>query len=120
MAQRFRLPPRHPRRLNKAEVDYLWRLNPGLGPAKSERHQRPGRMRHVRQPTREQSAYDGTAERLRTLQRGEPLDLPASDLPPWARAGMVCHWWTRAVVDADGVVELYDDGSVWLAENGLA
>ena len=35
-------------------------------------------------------------------------------------AGMVCHWWTRAVVDADGVVEFYDDGSVWLAENGLA
>ena len=66
-------------------MDYLWRLNPGLGPAKSERHQRPGRMRHVRQPTREQSAHDRTAERLRTLQRGEPLDLPASDLPPWAR-----------------------------------
>ena len=44
----------------------------------------------------------------------------ASDLPPHARAGMACHWWTRAVVDADGAVEFYDDdGSAWLAENGL-
>ncbi|WP_156659251.1 hypothetical protein [Mycobacterium sp. 852002-53434_SCH5985345] len=33
------------RLLNKAKMDYLWRLNPGPGVAKSERHQRAGRMR---------------------------------------------------------------------------
>ncbi len=44
----------------------------------------------------------------------------ASDLPPHARAGVVCRWCDRAVVVPDGWVEFYtDDGSVWLAENGL-
>ena len=44
----------------------------------------------------------------------------ASDLPPYARAGRRCRWRDRAVVDADGAVEFYDDdGSAWLAENGL-
>jgi hypothetical protein len=33
------------RLLNKAQMDYAWRLNPGPGMAKSERHQRAGRAR---------------------------------------------------------------------------
>jgi hypothetical protein len=33
------------RLLNKAIMDYVWRLNPGPGVAKSERHQRAGRAR---------------------------------------------------------------------------
>jgi hypothetical protein len=33
------------RLLNKAIIDYVWRLNPGPGVAKSERHQRAGRAR---------------------------------------------------------------------------
>jgi hypothetical protein len=33
------------RLLNKAQMDYVWRLNPGPGVAKSERHQRAGRAR---------------------------------------------------------------------------
>jgi hypothetical protein len=29
-------------------------------------------------------------------------------------------WWRRAIATAAGVVEFYDDdGSAWLAENGL-
>ena len=70
--------------------------------------------------TPEQPAYHGSAERLAALQAGEPVDIPAHDLPPYARAGMACHWWTRAVVDADGEIRFYDDdGEVWLAENNL-
>ena len=68
----------------------------------------------------ERPAYHGTQARLAALQLGEPVDMHASDLPPWARAGMVCHWWTRAVVDADGGIRSYDDdGAAWLEENGL-
>ena len=68
----------------------------------------------------DQPSYDGSPERLAALQRGEHIDLPASDLPPYARAGRRCRWRDRAVVDADGAVEFYDDdGSAWLAENGL-
>ena len=41
-------------------------------------------------------------------------------LPPWARAGEPVHWWCRATVSADGAVSFWDDdGSPWLAENGL-
>ena len=37
-----------------------------------------------------------------------------------ARVGQALHWWRRAVVSADGAVVLRDDdGSAWLAENGL-
>jgi hypothetical protein len=33
---------------------------------------------------------------------------------------MACHWWRRAVVSADGAVAFRDDdGSAWLAENGI-
>jgi hypothetical protein len=57
----------------------------------------------------DQPSYDGSAARLAALRAGEPVDIAASDLPPYARAGMACHWWTRAVVDADGAVMFYDD-----------
>ena len=40
------------RLLNKAQMDYEWRLNPGLGVAKSERHVRAGQARWTRQPPR--------------------------------------------------------------------
>ena len=40
------------RLLNRATMDYVWRLNPGMDQAKSPRHVRAGRMRHVRQPSR--------------------------------------------------------------------
>jgi hypothetical protein len=44
----------------------------------------------------------------------------AGELPAWARVGEVCHWWRRTTVTAFGVVTFYDDdGSAWLAENGL-
>ena len=70
--------------------------------------------------TPEQPSYDGSEARLAALQAGEPVDMHANDLPPYARAGVVCRWWTRAVVDADGGIRFYDDdGSRWLAENGL-
>jgi hypothetical protein len=65
-------------------------------------------------------SYDGTRERLAALQRGEPVDIAASDLPPYARAGVECHWWTRAGMNPDGGVTFWDDdGAAWLAENGL-
>ena len=68
----------------------------------------------------EQPAYHGSEARLAALRAGEPVDIAASDLPPHARAGVACHWWTRAVVSADGAVQFYDDdGAAWLAENGL-
>jgi hypothetical protein len=70
--------------------------------------------------TPDQPAYTGIPERLEALQAGEPVDMPAGDLPPYARAGRRCRWRDRAVVDADGGVEFYtDDGSAWLRENGL-
>ena len=70
--------------------------------------------------TPEQPGYNGTPERLAALQCGEPVDLPASALPAWARVGEKLNWWRRAIVSADGAVRFWDDdGSVWLAENGL-
>ncbi|SUA03099.1 Uncharacterised protein [Mycolicibacterium fortuitum] len=46
--------------------------------------------------------------------------MPVGDLPPWARAGEPVHWFHRAIVTADGAASFYDDdGSRWLAENGL-
>jgi hypothetical protein len=54
------------------------------------------------------------------MRAGEPLDVSAGDLPAWARVGEACHWWRRATVTASGEVSFYDDdGSIWLAENGL-
>jgi hypothetical protein len=60
----------------------------------------------------------------RGWRRGGPVS-PSTSPPAISRrmrrAGRRCRWCDRAVVDADGgVVEFYtDDGSVWLAENGL-
>ena len=68
----------------------------------------------------EQPFYDGSAARLAALQRGEPVDIAASDLPPYARSEMTCRWWYRATVRADGTVTFgIDDGSKWLEENRL-
>ena len=68
----------------------------------------------------EQPSYTGTPERLAALRAGEPVDLPLSALPAWARNGDVLHWTRRATVSADGTVAFRDDdGSAWLAENGL-
>jgi hypothetical protein len=62
----------------------------------------------------------GTATRLAALRAGEPVDVAVGDLPPWAREGEAAHWWRRATVTADGSVQFHnDDGSAWLAENGL-
>jgi hypothetical protein len=41
------------RLLNKAQMDYVWRLNPGLGAAKDPDKVRAGRARWTRQPPRE-------------------------------------------------------------------
>ena len=66
------------------------------------------------------TSYDGTPERLAALARGEVVEIRAVDLPAWARVGAVCRWWTRAVVRPDNTVTFRDDdGSAWLAENGL-
>jgi hypothetical protein len=65
-------------------------------------------------------SYRGTPDRLAALGCGEPVDIRAADLPAWARVGVVCRWWTRAVVGPDNTVTFRDDdGSRWLAENGL-
>jgi hypothetical protein len=48
--------------------------------------------------------------------------LLVTPLTPWhpARVGDVCHWWRRATVTAAGAVKFWDDdGSAWLAENGV-
>jgi hypothetical protein len=66
------------------------------------------------------AAYDGSPRRLAALRAGEPVEVHASALPPWARVGVTVRWWTRAVVRPDGTVTFRDDdGSLWLAENGL-
>jgi hypothetical protein len=63
----------------------------------------------------------GNRTRLAAFGAGEPVDVCAGDLPAWARpAGERMHWWRRATVTAFGAVTFYDDdGSAWLAENGL-
>jgi hypothetical protein len=64
--------------------------------------------------------YTGRPERLAAVRAGEPVDLPASLLPPEARPGVQCRWWTRAVVSPDGSIAYRDDdGSQFLAENEL-
>lgn len=68
----------------------------------------------------DQPSYDGTPQRLAALQRGETVDVALSALPPWARDSEPVRWGRRALVDADGGIELYnDDGSAWLVEHGL-
>jgi hypothetical protein len=65
--------------------------------------------------------YDSMRRRLAAVRAGEPIDIYAGDLPPWARVvGVKVYSWTRAVVRPDGTVTLKDDdGSRWLEENGL-
>ena len=70
--------------------------------------------------TPDQPSHTGSDERLVALRAGAPVDVPLSALPRWARAGEELRWWRRATVAADGAVTFYDDdGSAWLAENGL-
>ncbi len=80
------------RLLNKATMDYVWRLNPGLDKAKSPRHQRAGRMRHTPRPT---WAPDGPR---RQRHPGPQCRDPAvAHRPRGARAGRSRH----AGMDAD-------------------
>jgi hypothetical protein len=58
--------------------------------------------------------------RIDALRAGEPVEVKASMLPLWAREGVECRWWLRAVVHPDDSIRFVeDDGSRWLAENGL-
>ena len=68
----------------------------------------------------EQPSYTGSEARLEAMGRGEPVDIPASALPPYVRPAQACRQRSlRAVVDADGGVELYrDSGAAWLADAG--
>lgn len=64
--------------------------------------------------------HPGSRRRLAALSAGGPVDVCAADLPAWARVGEVGHWWRRAIVTPAGAVTFWeDDGSMWLAENGL-
>lgn len=65
-------------------------------------------------------SYRGAPEQLAAFRAGEPVNIRAADLPPWARVGVAVRWWTRAVVQPDGTVTYHDDdGSRWMAENEL-
>jgi hypothetical protein len=61
--------------------------------------------------------YESRPERLAAVRAGEPLNLPLSELPRWARVN-ASRWW-RAVVSPGDVIELVDDTGEWSAENGL-
>ena len=62
----------------------------------------------------------GVADRLAAIAAGQPVDVSVGDLPAWAREGQPMHWWRRATVAVTGAVDWYDDdGSRWLADNGL-
>jgi hypothetical protein len=64
--------------------------------------------------------YRHSPERLDELRAGRPINIRASDLPKWARVGMECHWWDRAVVGPDDTVRFeVDDGHWALQEMGL-
>jgi len=66
------------------------------------------------------TSYSGLPDRLATLRAGCAINLPVGDLPPHARVGLDHHWWNRATVSPDGSIALsVDDGSLWLAEQGL-
>lgn len=69
---------------------------------------------------RNSPAYTGCDERLAALRAGRPVDVPVSALPRWARPGEELRWWRRATVSPDGTAAFYDDdGTAWLAEQGL-
>ena len=55
-----------------------------LAAREEEAHQQPG---YALPWTPEQPSYDGTPERLAAFCRGEPVDVPVSALPAWARPG---------------------------------
>ncbi|MFG1931318.1 hypothetical protein ACGFK1_11755 [Mycobacterium sp. NPDC048908] len=64
--------------------------------------------------------YVGNADRLAAFRTGAPAEMRAGDLPPSVREGDPTHWWRRAIVTAAVAVSFHDDdGSAWLAENGL-
>ncbi|MDT5101291.1 MAG: hypothetical protein QOC76_5028 [Mycobacterium sp.] len=74
------------------------------------------------QESRHSMPHHSNAARLAALRTGQPVDVCAGDLPAGVRpAGKAySHWWLRATVTADGAVSFYDDdGSIWLAENGI-
>ncbi|MGV0781464.1 hypothetical protein [Mycolicibacterium sp. XJ775] len=85
----------------------------------ADREERAARHGFALSPA-DQPSYTGSAERLAALRAGEPVNIRGCDLPPWARVGVVMRWWIRAVVAPDGTVTYGDDdGSRWLAEDGL-
>jgi hypothetical protein len=64
--------------------------------------------------------YQGSAQRLAALRAGEAVTVYAGCLPKWAREGVPATPLTFVRVDADGGVELRDDGARLFAdENGL-
>lgn len=64
--------------------------------------------------------YETQPGRLQTARRGEPLDIRLWDLPAWARPDDVDPTRRRAIVHADGAVEVVEETPAqWLAENGL-
>lgn len=71
--------------------------------------------------TPEQPAYDGSVQRLMALREGREINIPATDLPAFARDRPLAEyqWWHRAIVSADGAVRYVDDSGEWLRENGL-
>jgi hypothetical protein len=72
------------------------------------------------QEDRQSMPLPGNAARLEAFRRGEPVNVPVSDLPKWAREGVdVRSWSLRAVVSAEGAVAYADDSGEWLEENGL-
>jgi hypothetical protein len=53
---------------------------------------------------------------------GRPLEFDEAErhVIDQARAGVACRWWTRAVLQPGGTIAYHDDdGSQFLAENGL-
>lgn len=70
---------------------YEWLLR-----REEEAHERPG----CSLPWSDtQPSYTGSTERLQALRRGDPVDVPLSALPPWARDGEPLRWSRRG----DGV-----------------
>ncbi len=66
------------------------------------------------------AVFDDHHERPLYLGRSHP-DRHRRSAHRLLRPEQAGHWWHRAVVNADGTVELDDDdGRLWLEENGLA
>jgi len=66
--------------------------------------------------------YDSRPERLEAARAGQPIDLPLSELPSWARPTDVDDraGWHRAVVAPGDTIAVYvDSGEMWLREAGL-